>query len=116
MDRPLDEDALRREVLLAVQRALVGEISPGMRAIAVEIDPAQVWLYVYHNGPAEEAEIDDFDEAVMAQLEADVTELSPLEGPEPEVGFNYVRVDEPEPVPAYGHLVYARKGTEIRPV
>jgi hypothetical protein len=113
---PRDDGERRRDVLLAVQRALVGEISPGMRAVAVEIGPAQVWLYVFHDGEADEDEIDDFDAAVVAQLESDAPELATSDGVEPEIGFSYVRVDEPAPLPVHGHLVYARKGTGIRPV
>jgi hypothetical protein len=110
------DDARLREVLLAVQRALVGEISPAMRAIAVEVGHAQVWLYVFHDGDADDEEIDDFDAAVVAQLERDAPGLAAADGVEPEVGFSYVRVDEPAPLPVHGHLVFARKGTEIRPV
>ena len=43
----VNKGSLRSPVLLSVQRALVGEIDPYMRAVSVEWDESRIRIHVY---------------------------------------------------------------------
>lgn len=55
---------------LSVIRAMVGEITPEMRAITVELNAQHVTVRVYHDGLASDDLWDDFD-AAMTEVYAD---------------------------------------------
>jgi hypothetical protein len=97
----------RSKVLLSIQRALVGEITPDMRAVSVQYEPQTILLHVYHDGPVAQTVIDDFEAGAITQLIADF--------PYPERGDPAVEVQwhehgAPAPIPSVGVLVYARAG------
>ena len=98
---------LRARVLLSVQRALLGEITPEMRAVEVEWSPERILLRVFTEGEASEQVREDFDAAVVTQVVADFPE--PDRG-DPRVELEFVRCDAPDHVPVRGTLVFARAG------
>jgi hypothetical protein len=104
---------LGTRVLLSVQRALLGEITPEMRAITVAWSPAEIRLRVFVDGPVSDAAMADFDASAVTQV---VAEFSYPERGNPRVEFEFVRIDPPAPVPAVGTFVFARAGTGSRAV
>ena len=62
---------LRIRVRLSLQRALLGEVTPNLRAVCVEVSPAEIHVWAYYDGPQSEAEEEDFDGSVLTQLVAD---------------------------------------------
>jgi hypothetical protein len=97
----------RTEVLLSVQRALLGEITPGMRAVRVEWNERLICIRIFHDGPwAQEIE-EDFDAGAVTQVVAD---FPCTEKGDPAVEFQFVRLDAGMPLPQglTGALVYAR--------
>ncbi len=95
---------------LSLQRALVGEITPEVRAVAVDVNMRQIIVRVYHNGSASDELFDDLD-ASMSEVYADF----PGDGSEAiEVSLRLLRSDEPDPIPMLGLPIFARKGTQFR--
>jgi hypothetical protein len=92
---------------MSVQRALLGEITPEMRAIEVEWSPERIMLRVFTEGEAGERLREDFDASAVTQVIADFA--IPAEGG-PHVAFEFVRCDAPERIPVRGTLVFARAG------
>src|SRR4051794_28718007 len=103
----IDESEFRTRVLLAAQQALVGEVSPQMRAIEVEWNIAKVILRVFTDGESTEQLRQDFDASVVTQFMANFTDLRPM----PQIDFEFVRRDTPQTIPVRGRLVFARAGT-----
>jgi hypothetical protein len=95
---------LRTRALLSVQRALVGEVHLGMRAIEVEISAQLITIRVFTDGDATEEIREHFDAGAVTQVVADFPH--PERG-DPIVGFEFVRCDRPEAVPVAGTLVFA---------
>ena len=99
---------IREAALLSVQRALVGEIDPSMRFIAIEIVEGAIHLIVWHHGLLSEEVVDDFDAAVVTQVLADGVADLTLENP---VKFEFLRSDGPAKPVFRGTLVFGRKET-----
>ena len=102
---------LRVRVLLSVQRALVGEITPEMRAVSVEWSPKEVLLRVFVDGLVADQIRDDFDASVVTQIMADFIHS---ERCEPPIEFEFIRVDDPVPIPNVGTFVFGRAGTSFQ--
>ncbi len=100
----MDTD-LRIKVLLSLQRALLGEITPEMRAVAVQWSPNRIAIRVYTDGEAPAEVREDFDASVVTQVVADFS--FPDQG-DPSVEFEFARCDAPTRLPDWGQLVYAR--------
>ena len=66
-----DQKAMRTGVLLSLQRALLGAITPNMRAITVEWSKTYIRIWVYHDGQFTEEAVEDFDADVVTQVIAD---------------------------------------------
>jgi hypothetical protein len=98
---------LRTRVLLSVQRALLGEITPEMRAVEVEWSPERILLRVFTEGEASEEVREDFDASAVTQVVADFPEP---DRDDPRVEFEFVRCDSPARIPVRGTLVFSRAG------
>ncbi len=91
--------------MLSVQRALLGEVTPAMRAVAVELTPGHLRVRVYTDGESTAEARLEFDLEVMSEVLAD------FPWPEfgsPEISLEFVRHDPPARLPAWGWYVYAR--------
>jgi hypothetical protein len=99
---------IREVALLSVQRALVGEVDPSMRFIAVDIVAGGIHLIVWHYGLLSEEVVEDFDAAVVTQVLADGVADFALEHP---VTFEFLRSDGPAKPVFRGTLVFGRKET-----
>ncbi len=106
-------DQLRVRVLLSVQRALLGEISPDMRAISVHWSPTEICLRVYADRETTQETEEAFDAGAITQIIADFP--YPDRG-DPVVGFEFIRVDPASPIALQGQLVFARVGTRFQTV
>ena len=91
-------------------RMLIGQITPEMRAVTVEVNARHITVRVYHDRLASDEAWDEFDSA-MTEVFADFQHSGP-----DAVTFDYrfIRCDEPEPIPAIGRPAFARKGTRFR--
>ena len=104
----------RASVLLSVQRALLGEVTPGMRAIAVDWDQERIQVRVFHDGPWDASLEENFDASVVSQVVADFP--WPERG-DPRVVYEFIRLDGPGPLPELpngGAHVYARNNEVSR--
>ena len=97
---------LRIRVRLSLQRALLGEVTPNLRAVCVEVSPAEIHVWAYYDGPQSEAEEEDFDGSVLTQLVAD---FPYSERGDPAVHGHFIRCDAPQPLEWRGTVVYARR-------
>ena len=101
---------LLRDAQLSVMRMLLGEITPDMRAVTVEVNARHISVRVYHDGLASEEAWDEFDSA-MTEVYADF----PMLGSDAiTIDYKMIRCDAPEVIPALGMPVFARKGTHFR--
>ena len=102
------DDALDSRVMLSVQRALVGCITPEMRYISVEWSRHRISLHIYVDGAMRDNAYEDFDAEAMTQIFADFS--FPDQKP-PQVGCTFHRCDAPQKPDSEGRLVYGRKET-----
>lgn len=99
------DDDLRGRVLLSVQRALVGQVTPQMRFIAVEFSSERIHVIVWHDGAISECISADFDDGAITQIVADFP--WPERG-DPQTSFEFVRCDYPQRPDFKGTLVFGR--------
>jgi hypothetical protein len=104
---------ISHRVLPSIVRALVGEITEDMRAIAFAVDwPARlIEIRVYTQGEASDETKEDFDASAITQIVADFS--FPEKG-DPMVTFSFQRCDEPSLIPNWGSFVFARKGARFQ--
>jgi len=95
------DDTRRCEVLLSLQKALLGEVTPNLRAVTVRHDDASMHFEAFFDGPigAEERE-------GMLLVETEV--LAELHS-RFRVTHALVRLDAPAPIPKDRAWVYFRK-------
>ena len=93
-------------VLLAMQRALLNEVTPELRAVAVDFDPQQLIFYTafYYEGEPSEKMIDLWDCAIT-EASADLGHCF--------IQSQIDRLDYPQDLPACGYYVYLRKEPNI---
>ncbi len=92
--------------LLATQRALLGEVTPNLRAVSIDLQPNSKSgkICFYYHGKISE---DDYDIVTCAITE--ITAAFPI-------GYNFEenieRLDSPTKIQVKGRLAYLRKETE----
>lgn len=101
---------LRIRALLSVQRALVAEVHPSMRAIEVEIAEERITIRVFTDGEASEEVRADFDAGAVTQVVADFPDR---ESGDPSIALEFVRCDRPRAIPLRGTLVFALTDTLV---
>lgn len=89
--------------LLAIQSALLGNITPELRAVIVDVSKDKKELYVrfYYNGEVSPEMIDLW--------ECTITEASAALGPDCRVDQRIERLDFPKEIPFRGRYAYLRK-------
>lgn len=109
-------EVTRSRVLLSVQRALLGEITPGMRAVSVRWNERRIQIRIFHDGPWP-AEVEaDFDACAITQVVADFP--YPDRG-DPEIQCEFVRLDGRNALPGLRDdeaFVYARNDEAWHPL
>ena len=92
-------------------RAWLGEITPDIRAITVDLSGRQVTVRIFHEGAAS-AEFIEASRVADTEILADF----PSSGPEA-IALNtlLVRCDEPARLPVLGLPIFVRKGTHFQP-
>lgn len=92
----------RESVLLSLQRALLGEVFPALRAVTVEWSESAVKFVAYVDGELEDADADSLS-AVAAEVSADFP-------PSVEVDYEVVRRDGLVPIQDSRLRVFRRRG------
>lgn len=92
-------------VVASLQQAINGEIDRSMRAIFINVDEDAAKVIVYCHGKIPDDIIEDFDASVMTQMYAD------FDG-DPNLSFEFIRLDEPAPIPCDGVRVFALKNQQ----
>ena len=93
---------LRRcEVLLALQRALLGEVSPSLRAVTVKYAESSVHFQAYFDG-----QVNDEDREAMSLVETEVMAEFPSTHL---ISHEVIRLDAPALIPKDCTWVYYRK-------
>ncbi len=96
-DYPLD----RVKAIVAMNRALCGEVSPPLRAARVKWDDEIFYLYFYYDGEISE-EDNESAECAATEFIACYPEYRPI--------INIIRLDYPHPIPQEeGETVYLRR-------
>lgn len=98
----MNDRELRISVLLSLQVALLGEISPNIRGITCSWDSSKIIIRCIFHGAIKEEDRDSM-EFVCTEVIADF--------PNHEVEMEYIRADSPESLQKYGLMawVYCRK-------
>jgi hypothetical protein len=86
---------------LSIQRALLGEVSPQLRAVVFSIEAQSVNIRFYFDG-----EISEEDKESVSCIE---TEILADYDPEDVVTANSIRIDSPDPINDEGVYVYKRR-------
>jgi len=94
-------DARRTEVLLSLQRALLGEVTANLRAVTVRYDDNSIHFEAYFDGAPNDEEREG-----MSLVETEVMADFPSTH---EVTHEVIRLDAPAPIPKNRTWVYFRK-------
>jgi hypothetical protein len=94
--------------LLAVQRALLGEVTPQLRAVIVDVKKESELLYIrfYYDGEISEKRLDLWDCAISEAHAALAHVCCSLDG-------EVERLDYPKQIPVRGRLAYLRKEVNV---
>ncbi len=89
--------------LLAVQSALLGIVTPALRAVVVDVNKEEQLLYLhfYYDGEVEEQ--------VIELWRCAITEASADLGPDCKLDNGVQRLDYPKKIPFCGRYAYLRK-------
>ncbi len=90
----------RAEVLLSIQRALLGEVTPAMRAVTVQFDEGSVRILFYFDG-----DFSDVDREAASRVETEV--MADMSDPS-SVSSACRRIDPPSRIEDAGTWVFAR--------
>lgn len=96
----LDKLSLRNKVLLSFQGALLGEIFPSLRAIAVEWTDVSVKFWAYIDGPLDSKDEDSLS-SISASVAADFDDM--------EIDWEFSQLNAPTPIPGEKLRVYSRR-------
>lgn len=80
----------RSRVLCSIQRAMLGEVFPSLRAVTIEWRSDRVEFCAYVDGPASEEDLESLS-CISAEVAADF-------GSDVEIDYDVVRRDAPEPI------------------
>lgn len=89
----------RHSVVWSVQRAIHGEISPGMRAVSVCWDAQRILIRVFYDGPWPKEVEEDFDAGAVTQVVAD---FPYPDRDDPKVLYEFISLDCHTPLPVAG--------------
>lgn len=95
------ENERRCEVLLSIQKALLGEIPPSLRAVTVSWNETDLKFFCYFDGPISEEDKESMS-CVETELIADLPEDN-------NISYDVIRIDAPQRIEAEGVWVYARR-------
>jgi hypothetical protein len=94
----MSESELHQPVLLSAQRALLGEVPPALRGVALGWDDKRIYLRCYFDGPISEEDHESM-ERIATEMMADFF-------PERNVELQVVRQDAParlDPLEAWAY-------------
>lgn len=94
----------RTQVLLSLQRAMLGEVFPALRAITVEWSDEQVKFWAYVDGPLKEGDAESLS-CISAEVAADFWSGV-------EIDYETVRLDAPVKIMDTRTRVFHRRENE----
>ena len=97
--KPRDESVI--DAKLSIQRALLGNVPPDLRAVAFSVDDKTLEIRCYFDGPIKEK-----DQESMSLMETEV--MSDYE-PDFGVTMRCIRIDHPFGIPDDGIWVFERR-------
>ncbi len=97
----MNDTTFRCRVLLTIQRALLGEVFPDLRAITVDWSLEFVKFRAYVHGESRPDDLDSLS-CVSAELSADFEEEINIE-------YSIIRIDAPNQIVDSGVFVYKRR-------
>lgn len=91
------------DALLATQRALLGVVTPQLRAVVIDVEPENEIFFIsfFYDG--------EISEELQDLWECAITEASASLGPDYYTEQQIDRVDYPKPIPFRGRYAYLRK-------
>ncbi|WP_418646899.1 hypothetical protein ACNQFN_15125 [Thauera butanivorans] len=89
------------EARLSIQRALLGEVSPHLRAVVLSVDCKKIDVHFYFDG-----DVSEEDEESVSCIETEI--LADFE-PDFSICAEVIRLDYPLPISDDGFWVYQRK-------
>ncbi len=100
-----NDEKRKTYILLSLQFALLGEISPNVRAIFVDWNSSTITLYFIFDG-----ELSEEDKENASCIETEFSCCLPIEEEQIRYTTNCIRIDAPKPIPQFGReCVYKRK-------
>lgn len=108
-------DNIYAEIILSINRALLGDVNPSLRGVAFEWNPLEeeIIVFFYHDGELSDALMNhydciDFEASADFFLEEDSIKLIKND-------FKIVSAKYPTPLPDHDHWVYRRKEPFVDP-
>lgn len=92
---------------LSIQRALLGNISPKLRAVCANVEENKIYINFYYDGIISEDDQELYEHA-CAQIMADFSFPEKGSDVETECNMQIIRLDFPQKMPLIGHWVYYR--------
>lgn len=94
---------------LSINRALLGEVIPSLRKVALEWVPNAdtACIIFYHSGPISD-NVEEHYSYIHTEVEADFII-------EPKIDYKVVQCDYPASLPKEGYLIYQRKEPFVDP-
>jgi hypothetical protein len=92
---------MRSRALLSIQRALLGEVFPALRAVTIEWQPDLVKFYAYVDGAISDEDAESMS-CVSAEVAADFSASA-------DVDHEVIRLDAPRPIGDARTWVFKRR-------
>ncbi|MES2345803.1 MAG: hypothetical protein V4494_07700 [Chlamydiota bacterium] len=96
----------RVSAILSLNRGLLGEVAPSLRAAKIKWDDEMIYLYFYYDGEISEEDRESA-ECVATEVIADFSDYNKLD-------VNIIRWDYPQTIPMIGETVYLRRDIAIK--
>ena len=97
------DDNSRHKIVLSVQRALLGSITPNLRGVAVDWNDNEIRVFCYYHGAISEDDREEMS-CVHTEVATDFVDIAA-------VHFVLVRSDMPTPMKGYRAWIFLRKET-----
>ena len=96
----MENKKLYSHLKLSVQRALLGEIVPSMRGVAIDYDGPDIIVYFYNDGEIDDDLHDNFT-SIGAEIIADFPTMI--------IDEKILNIPFPQALPSHSHWAYLRK-------
>lgn len=95
------DEMYRQKIVLSLQRALLGSITPNLRGVAVDWNDTEIRVFCYYHGPITDDNREEMS-CVHTEVATDFVDITP-------VHFVLERLDMPMPMNGFRAWVFLRK-------